>query len=720
MRGVTTAFSRTEITTQVEDIVIGDRYFRAVVEKGELFIVEYYQGEQKKYLIQHALGGKNIYYFMTPTEGGRQQVLPLGYDVRRKEWFNTTASMIRHFNDQTDEALDWRDRALTFNTSCHSCHVSQLSTNYDLGTDTYHTIWAEPGINCETCHGPCAEHIEVCSNASAGETPADLKIVMTTRFNPEQINALCAPCHAKMTPLTDDVKPGDPFFDQYDLVTLEDTDFYPDGRDLGENFTYTLWRMSPCAKSGELDCIHCHTSSGRYRFAGENANGACLPCHETNVENAAAHSHHQAGSEGSRCISCHMPKTEFARMIRSDHSMRPPVPAASITYGSPNACNICHEDQEPGWADRWVRKWRQRDYQRPMLHSAALVSAARKAEWQRLPEMLSYILDPDHDEIVTTSLIRLLADCEDDSKWPVLLEELKDPSPLIRSAAAAGLQFCHTERARDALLTVVDDTFRVVRLRAAMSLASFPREMTDQVPQAKLRRTFKEYETSQQTRLDDWSSHYNLGNFYFNLGDLQQALISFERANKLRPESIVPLVNMSLAYNLAGRNAEAERSLRYALTIEPRNGMVNLNLGLLMAEMGRTGEAEHALRTAVEADPYSAVAAYNLGILVAQEHLEEGAILCGKAFALRPQEARYGYTYAFYLNRSGDHRRAIDVLAETIGREPAFADAHLLLGSIHETLGEREKAREVYRLAIENEQIPAHDRLRIAARLRTL
>ena len=41
--------------------------------------------------------------------------------------------------------------------------------------------------------------------------------------------------------------PGDRYLDHYDLVALENPDFYPDGRDLGENYTYTLWRMSPCA-----------------------------------------------------------------------------------------------------------------------------------------------------------------------------------------------------------------------------------------------------------------------------------------------------------------------------------------------------------------------------------------------------------------------------------------------------------------------------------------
>ncbi len=70
-----------------------------------------------------------------------------------------------------------------------------------------------------------------------------------------------------MSPLGTPFTPGDGFFDHFDLLTLEHADFYPDGRDLGENYTYTSWRMSRCVQSGGLDCRHCHTSSGRYNFS---------------------------------------------------------------------------------------------------------------------------------------------------------------------------------------------------------------------------------------------------------------------------------------------------------------------------------------------------------------------------------------------------------------------------------------------------------------------
>ena len=146
--------------------------------------------------------------------------------------------------------------------------------------------------------------------------------------------------------------------------------------------------MSPCVKSGQLDCIKCHTSSGRYRFKDEaKANDACLPCHAERVAKAGEHMHHPPDKPGvpTKCVSCHMPMTAFARMNRSDHSMLPPAPAATVQFGSPNACNLCHKDKDAAWADQQVRQWRTRDYQAPLLQRAGLIDAARKTRLAKSP-----------------------------------------------------------------------------------------------------------------------------------------------------------------------------------------------------------------------------------------------------------------------------------------------------------------------------------------------
>ncbi|MBM4025089.1 MAG: ammonia-forming cytochrome c nitrite reductase subunit c552 [Planctomycetes bacterium] len=711
--------------------------------------------------ILHVLGGKNVYYFLTPLERGRLQTLPLAYDVRTKQWFDTAASGVRHFpHAGPDTPVHWTDSMYTFNTSCHGCHVSQLSTNYDLKTDTYRTTWAEPGINCEACHGPAQEHVRVCrtkgvssvklevsSDASALQTsnlklqtPFDLKIIRTKPFNAEQMNSLCASCHAKMSPVSPSFTPGERYFDHFDLTTLEHPDFYPDGRDLGENYTMTSWHMSPCVKSGKLDCMHCHTSSGRYRFrpaegvmrraeethdaqrlTHDEANAACLPCHQARVENAPAHTHHAAGSAGNRCVSCHMPMTEFARMTRSDHSMLPPTPAATLQFQSPNACNLCHTDKDAAWADQQVRQWRKRDYQQPVLERAALVGAARRGDWSRLSDILAYIGSKDRDEIVAASLLRLLYRCESPAKWPAVLKALReDPSPLVRAAAAQALEGHATEESLQALGKAAGDAYRLVRVRAAGALAGIPAERFPGEHRATVARAAEELLEALGARPDDYASQYNLGNFHLQRGEQAKALASYEHAIKLRPDFVPPHVNIAFVHNARGHNDQAEASFRRALALEPNSPVIHLNLAMLLGEMNRPQEAQQAFRRTLELDPNSAVAAYNLGVMLAADRPYESLRWCQKAYQLRPDEGKYGYTYAFYLHQRRETEEAVKVLREMIRRNVPSGDAYALLGEIHLRRGQVNEAASVYRAAYANRSLAPSERESFRTMLRRL
>lgn len=675
-------FAKTQLTPQQSGLDIGKFTYRVDLTKG--VVSEAGPKGTKRYRIAYAMGGKNVCYFLTHFPKGRLQTLPLAYDVKKKVWFDTAASGVRHFpGTERGQPISWRDPGYTFNTGCYNCHVSQLSTNYDIKSARYKTTWAEPGINCETCHGPSAEHNRVMKEMPKGQQPKDMKIISVKKFTPEQHNATCSGCHAKMSPITDHYPPGDRFFDHYDLAALEDRDFYPDGRDLGENYTFTSWLMSPCAKAGKINCVTCHTSSGRYRFkAEEKANDACLPCHEKQVKNAPAHTHHKQDRAGNKCISCHMPMTSFARMNRTDHSMLPPTPSVTMAYRSPNACNLCHRDKDAVWADRYVRAWHTRDYQAPVLKRAALIDGARKRDWRPLPAMLKYIASKDRDEIFATSLIRMIPASGDKRIAPALLTALKDPSPLVRGAAAEALENVPTREAVQALVAAAGDDYRLVRIRAAASLAAYPDLPLNKADANRVEAANKEYLASLTARPDLWSSYYNLGNYYLNRNDLKQALASYDTSLKLEPRAVPAMVNESMAYARRGDKKNATESLKKALKIEPLNATANFNMGLLKAEQNDMKWAEEYLKSALQADPQMAQAAYNLCIITSKDRIDEAVAWCRKASDLRPQEPKYAYTLAFYLYQQGDKDAAVKTLEALLAKYPQHKDAEKLLKEI--------------------------------------
>ncbi len=704
-------FAKAELKPQATDVVIGKQSYRAEIDADQGWIRETSGGKEIRYPIAHVMGGKNAYYFLTPMAKGRLQVLPVAYDVKKQLWYDTAGSGVRHFPDrrQQDEALPWTDRLFTFNTTCFDCHVSQLATNYDLAADTYRTTWREAGISCESCHGPGGDHARAMEAGVKGHSSKEIKIIRTSEFSHERMNDMCATCHAKMVPISTDFTAGDRFFDHYDLITLENQDFYSDGRDLGENYTFTSFCMSPCLKSGKLDCNQCHTPAGRPRYEGAQSNQSCTPCHAQIVANPSVHSHHKVESTGSSCIACHMPMTRFAAMGRTDHSMRAPTPAATIAFKSPNACNACHTDRDAAWADKTVRNWYPRDYQAEPLRRAALLDAARKSDWKRLPEMLADIGNKKCDAIYRNSLVRVLRGSASPQKWPVMIAALTDESPLVRASAAGSLEGYITEASLDALLRATDDPVRLVRIRAAAVLAPVrPDAVPDAQRRASLEKAIVEFQKAMASRPDDWASYSNLGGYWMESGDYASAVKAYETALKIEPRTIGPMVNAAMAYANVDEKEKAEAMLRRALATEPGNAAASFNLGLLLAETKRLDEAEKMLRAAFKADPQLFQAAYNLAVILGQEKKTAEAVQwCRKAHSLQPDDLKYAQTLAFYLRENGNEDEAVELLRKTIERTPLFLDGCELLADILERRGDRKAAAKVLRDAMEVKEFPA-------------
>jgi tetratricopeptide (TPR) repeat protein len=667
----------------------------------------------KNFTVTWVLGGKNVFYFLTPLEKGKLQTIPLAYNLNTKIWYNNPQSALRHFPEgPADQALPWKDRMYNFNTSCYSCHVSQLETNFDLATDSYNSSWNEAGINCETCHGPSGDHVRIFRNAKEGEVQKELGLISTKVFTPDQHNWSCAPCHAKMRPITAGYMPGDRYFDNYDLIVLNSTDFYPDGRDLGENYTYTGWMMNECNSNGQFHCVMCHTSSGRDRFKS-NPNDACKSCHAERVADVVAHSGHKAGSTGAVCINCHMPKTMFGSMNRSDHSFRPPMPEATIKFDSPNACNMCHSDKSPEWANKVVKQRKNGNYQDETIKWATLLRSARLGEWKELNKMLEHIAKEDLNEVVTASFVRALDNCDKEQKWPVIISALKSKSPLIRSSAANGLMGNVSAEAKTALLQACADEYRLVRISAANSLAAFPKEQFTVGENQLMAKANEENLISMTARPDDWSSHYNLGIFYQNQNDPNKALESYENAARLYPESLMPLINSSVLYSYIGNQAKAEENLRKVIAIDPVNEAANLNLGLLMAEQQKMAEAEKALKTTLQVNPKQAVAAYNLSVITASRSVKEAVDYARIAAEAMPEEPKYAYTLAFYQKENNQKNEAVQTLQKLLKSNPEYISAVSFLADIYVKEGKTQEAIKVYQQALKTDGITEQDKAAI-------
>jgi len=290
----------------------------------------------------------------------------------------------------------------------------------------------------------------------------------------------------------------------------------------------------------------------------------------------------------------------------------------------------------------------------------------------------------------------------------------------VRAAAAEALQNVPTKESVKALVTAAGDDYRLVRVRAAASLARFHDLPLENAEKKVVEAANKEYLTSILSRPDQWESHYNMGNYYLDRGDFKQAVASYETALKIEPRGVLVMVNEAMAYARMGDNGKANDALQKALTIGPENAAANFNMGLLKAEQNDSAAAEKHLRTALTADPQMAQAAYNLCVILSKDRLDEAIGLCRKAAELRPDQARYAYTLAFYQQQKGDLIGAASTLNDLIALQPANPDAYLLLGGIYEKQGKKAEAEKVYKKGLSAEGIPDQYKLRIKMRMDAL
>jgi len=247
---------------------------------------------------------------------------------------------------------------------CDGCH----SVNYNIKNKSV-TEW---NVGCEKCHGPGSEHVK---NAVANN------ILNPARMNYVQANDLCIQCHSQGQPV---VKPIEGKYYDWPVgfeVGAKLSDFWKlEGSKLGET-TVTHFADGTGHKNRMqgndyvqssmytrgVACHTCHDSHGTQNYAQlrKQSTALCLDCHgpaSPNGPRAATleeHTRHKTGSEGSECISCHMPKIEqtIGDVNVRSHTFKFIPPSATDTLKVPNSCNSCHSDKSTEWAKDELRRW---------------------------------------------------------------------------------------------------------------------------------------------------------------------------------------------------------------------------------------------------------------------------------------------------------------------------------------------------------------------------
>lgn len=252
--------------------------------------------------------------------------------------------------------------------TCDGCH--------SVGYDIHSRQVAEWNVGCERCHGPGSEH---------GAHPSRNNILNPGQMDPVASSDTCIQCHSQGQPRSSPIEGkyydwpvgynvGLKLADYWKLedCTLGQTTFYyfPDCTAHKNRMQGNDFAQSVMYRHG-ITCATCHDVHGTSNYAQlrKPADQICLDCHGPATANGPhtatleEHTHHKAGSAGSRCVSCHMPAIETegvpATFVHA-HTFRFITPEMTDKYGIPNPCTSCHNDKNTAWAENAISRWPER------------------------------------------------------------------------------------------------------------------------------------------------------------------------------------------------------------------------------------------------------------------------------------------------------------------------------------------------------------------------
>jgi tetratricopeptide (TPR) repeat protein len=625
--------------------------------------------------------------FLTQFADGTLRFLPFDYSRQAGTWFcNTIGKADRGWVPVTPalaltSCVDWPPTRVMGDeprfSNCQSCHGSQVRLTLDTTARAYRTQFQSLDINCESCHGPGGPHLERLRDPAA-VARGDVGMTSLATLSKDQSLGTCWSCHA----LKDQVRPGYaagmPLADFYSirLPQLGDQPLSPDGR--VRTFAYQEGHLySECYRFGGMTCTSCHDPhTQQYRdVTGASLRGRfddrqCTSCHASKADSTTKHTHHAAGSAGSRCTACHMPylqQPELGTAIpyaRSDHTIPVPRPLADSALGVVSACKGCHTDVAESSLATTVQSWYgevkplpeavdallRAQQGLPRGAAARILLRAGEEHTQALFAGMAWFLEQhlardmvELERDVITRLERLARHADDD----------------VAALALASLHFARgTEpRTRRHLIAALDSLGdRESRVRSRWGvvigfLADRARAMQDAPGATELYRRALEVDPHQSRIL------LNQGLALADAGDHAGAVAAYHRALAQDPAQPLTLVNLGIA--LAARNdvPGAIAAYRRAIALNPRESLAYFNLAATYAAQAAGDSALANFLRAAEFDPSLAIANFYASRLL----LDMG----------NPREALRQIEAGLRIDPSATEARQMrDQLRSRLGRQP--------------------------------------------------
>jgi len=181
----------------------------------------------------------------------------------------------------------------------------------------------------------------------------------------------------------------------------------------------------------------------------------------------------------------------------------------------------------------------------------------------------------------------------------------------------------------------------------------------------------------------DAAAHYHYGNCLMGAHKCAEAIACYEAAIKIKPDFYEAMINLGIAYSMAGkanRSGEALRKARHwleeALKTDPDSPTAMNNLGIVLRQLGETEQAAALFESALQKRPAYAEAMINLATSLRDlGQIDKALERIRAALALKPDLADSHTNLGVFLQEQGRHEEALSAFTQALRLSPCSIDA---------------------------------------------
>jgi len=193
----------------------------------------------------------------------------------------------------------------------------------------------------------------------------------------------------------------------------------------------------------------------------------------------------------------------------------------------------------------------------------------------------------------------------------------------------------------------------------------------------------------------------NIGNAFKAQGNLEQAVLSYQKALLLKPDFAQALVSMGSVYIVLGRLKEAIPCFQKALQFKQNFPDAYYNMGIALKELNRIDEAIICYQKSLELNPGFFDAYYNLGAIYKEQgRLDESGFCYGKVLELSPSNVNAYYNLGVVYQKQDKLSEAITCYKKAVQLKPGHKKAYNNMGTSLKEQGRLDEAISCYKKSL--------------------